>query len=202
MRMAKMTKIKFLLLLNEKLSGLPQNEIEDRLAFYGEMIEDRIEEGMSEEEAVAAVGSIDEIADRIISDSPVIKVVKQRIKPKRKIKGTQILLLALGSPIWLSLLIAAVAVIVSLYLSIWAVIIALWSVFGSLIGCALSGFVSCVFMENSVASFALNGASIVCLGLSIFAFTGCKALTKLILNLTQKSFLTIKKRLIKKETAE
>ena len=51
-----MTKLKFLLLLNERLSHLPSKEVEERLAFYSEMIEDRMEEGLSEEEAVSEVG--------------------------------------------------------------------------------------------------------------------------------------------------
>ena len=50
-----MTKLNFLLSLNEKLAGLPKNEIEEHLNFYVEMIEDRIEDGMPEEEAVAAL---------------------------------------------------------------------------------------------------------------------------------------------------
>ena len=72
-----MTKIKFLLSLHDRLSGLPQDEVEERLNFYSEMIEDRMEEGISEEEAVAAIGPIDEIAEQIIADIPLAKM--QRI---------------------------------------------------------------------------------------------------------------------------
>ena len=39
-----MNKQEFLMRLREGLSGLPQNEIEERLTFYSEMIDDRIEE--------------------------------------------------------------------------------------------------------------------------------------------------------------
>ena len=49
-----MNKQEFLSQLRKGLAGLPQNDIEERLAFYGEMIDDRIEEGLSEEEAVSA----------------------------------------------------------------------------------------------------------------------------------------------------
>ena len=44
-----MTKINFILLLSEKLKNLPEKEVEERLSFYSEMIEDRMEEGFSEE---------------------------------------------------------------------------------------------------------------------------------------------------------
>ena len=64
-----MTKLKFLLALNERLSSLPRTEVEERLGFYSEMIEDRMEEGLSEEESVACIGSVDEIAAQILSES-------------------------------------------------------------------------------------------------------------------------------------
>ena len=118
-----MTKIKFLLELHEKLSGLPQDEVEERLNFYSEMIEDRIEEGLLEEEAVAAVGSVDEIAAQIIADIPLVKIAKEKMKPKRQLKAWEIVLLVLGSPIWFSLIVAAFSVILSLYVLLWAVII-------------------------------------------------------------------------------
>jgi uncharacterized membrane protein len=49
-----MGKQEFLTRLGKALSGLPREDIEERLNFYSEMIEDRMEEGLSEEEAVAA----------------------------------------------------------------------------------------------------------------------------------------------------
>ena len=52
-----MSKQEFLAQLRKSLSGLPQEDIEERLTFYSEMIEDHIEEGLPEEEAVSAVGS-------------------------------------------------------------------------------------------------------------------------------------------------
>ena len=56
-----MNKQEFLDRLRKGLSGLPQAEREERLLFYSEMIDDRMEEGLTEEEAVAALGSLEEI---------------------------------------------------------------------------------------------------------------------------------------------
>ena len=50
-----MNKEQFLAELQKGLSGLPQAEIDDRLAFYGEFIDDHMEEGMTEEEAKSLV---------------------------------------------------------------------------------------------------------------------------------------------------
>lgn len=184
-----MTKLKFLLSLNDKLSGLPEDDVQERLLFYSEMIEDRMEEGLSEEEAVSAIGSIDEIAAQIIAEITSAKTAFQEEKPKKQNKVWEIVLIVLGSPIWLSLLIAALAVVLSLYVSLWAVIISLWAVFASVTGCALAGFVAglgFILSGNPLTGIAVIGAGIVCVGLSMFLFCGCKAATNATLLLTMK----------------
>lgn len=56
-----MRKFEFLEELKHRLSKLSDCEIEKTASFYAECIDDRIEEGMTEEEAVCALGSIDSI---------------------------------------------------------------------------------------------------------------------------------------------
>ena len=193
-----MNKSAFLVSLRDRLAGLPQEEIEERLRFYYEMIEDRIEDGLAEEDAVAAVGSVDEIALQIVADIPLIKTVKLRRRPN----AGEIVLLILGSPVWLPLLIAAAAVVFSLYVSLWSVIISLWAVFASLVGGAFGGIAGGVVLMlsgNHLTGLALIGASVVCAGLAIFAFCGCKAVSVGIVRLTKKAVLGIKRRLLKGE---
>ena len=48
-----MTKKEFLSSLRSKLQGLPPSDIDERISFYSEMIDDRMDEGKSEEEAVS-----------------------------------------------------------------------------------------------------------------------------------------------------
>lgn len=197
-----MSKQEFIDKLRAKLSGLPKQELEERLNFYSEMIDDRMEEGHSEEEAVSEIGSVDEIAAQIVADIPLVKIAKEKIKPKRRLKAWEIMLLVLGSPIWLSLLIAAFAVILSLYASLWSVIISLWAVFGSLVCCALGGIVAgivFVLSGNDLTGIAMFGAGFLCAGLSIFLFFGCKAATKGTLLLTKKIALGIKNYFVKKD---
>ena len=199
-----MNKQEFLTQLRKELSVLPQKDIEEYLTFYTEMIEDRIEEGLSEEEAVSAVGSLEEIVKQIVSDTSLIKIAKERIKQKRQIKAWEIVLLILGSPIWLSLGLAVFAVILSLYISLWAVIISLWAIFASTVACCIGGVLSCIVFTlsgNSISGFAILSAGIVCAGLSIFMFYGCKAATNGILILTKKIAIWIKNCFIKKEKA-
>lgn len=184
-----MTKMKFLLSLHNRLLDLPQAEVEERLRFYSEMIEDRMEDGLSEEEAVAAIGTVDEIAAQIIADISPATLTKEITAPKKKWRAWEIVLLALGSPIWLSLLIAAFAVVLSCYAVLWSVVISLWAVFVSLIGCALACVVFGICFAPSgygLAGIAMIGAGLVCAGLAIFLFFGCKAATKGTLFLTRK----------------
>lgn len=199
-----MTKIEFILSLNEKLSALPQDEVRERLNFYSEMIEDRMEEGLSEEESVLAVGSVDEIAAQIASEIPCDKNEKEKARPKRRFKAWEIVLLVLGSPIWLSLLVAAFAVILSLYAVLWSVIISLWSVFASFTVCAPSGIVAgvgFVIAGKTLSGIAVISSGIVCAGLSILSFYGCKALTRANLLLTKNIALYIKKCFTRREEA-
>lgn len=188
-----MTKLNFLFSLRDRLSGLPQEDIEERLGFYSEMIEDRMEEGLSEEEAVAAVGSVDEIAAQVISEIPL---PKEKATRKRQLNVWQIVLLALGSPVWLSLLIAVFAVVISVYASLWAVIISLWAVFGSVVACTFAGIISGIGFAlggHGLTGIAMVAAGIVCAGISIFLFFGCKAVTMGTVWLTRKIVLSIRK---------
>ena len=190
-----MNKQVFLTQLRRGLSGLPKGDIDQRLTFYNEMIEDRMEDGIPEEAAVSEVGNVGEIVSQIIADVPLTKIVKERITPKKKPGTWEIVLLALGSPIWLSFLLAAFAVMVSLYAVLWTVIIVLWAVFAALVACGGIGIASgTVFAVkgSAPAGMALIGAGIVCAGLSIFAFFGCRAASKGAVRLTGKITLWIK----------
>ena len=195
-----MSKQEFLDQLRARLSGLPRQDVIERLNFYSEMIDDRMEEGLSECEAVASIGSVDEIISQIVADMPLSKIVKEKIKPARQLKVWEILLLVLASPIWLSPAIAAVAVIVSLYASLWAVVISLWAVFASLaasfVGCLLAFF---IFLAggNATTGVAILAAGLVCAGLSIFAFYGCFGITRGIGICTKNIAIWVKKRFVK-----
>ena len=199
-----MSKQEFLAALRKGLSGLPQDDIEGRLIFYGEMLDDRIEEGLSEDEAVSAIGDVEEIVRQTVADIPLAKIAKERIRPKRHLKAWEIALLALGSPIWLSLGVAAIAVIFALYVALWAVIVALWAVFGAFAVCAIVSVPACVIFAvhgSGASGLAILSAGIVCTGLSIFMFFGCKEATRGILMLTKKITIWIKNCFIKKEEA-
>ena len=199
-----MGKEEFLAQLRKGLAGLPREDIEERLTFYSEMIDDRMEEGLSEEEAVSAIGSAQDIAAQAVAETPLVKIAKERLKVKRRPDAGVILLLALGSPIWLSLGIAAFAVVFSLYIALWSVILSLWAVFASLAACSIGGLLAFIIFTaggKAASGAVLLAAGLVCAGLSILLFYGCKATVKGILLLTKKAAAGFKHRVIRKEEA-
>ena len=199
-----MDKQTFLTRLRNGLSGLPQEDVEERLTFYSEMIDDRMEEGCTEAEAVAEIGPVEEVLAQIVADIPLTKLVKEKMKPKHTLKAWEIVLLLIGSPLWLSLLVSVAAIVVSFYGVVWSLILSLWRVESALIGCARSGVVlGTVFAcrGNVLAGIAVIGVGLACAGLSIFLFFGCKEVTKGLLRLTVKLILTLKNCFVKKEAA-
>lgn len=63
-----MTRVRFLNDLYHHLYGLTQDQAELHLTYYAEMLADRMEEGMSEEEAVAGMEDVETIARRIMEE--------------------------------------------------------------------------------------------------------------------------------------
>ena len=197
-----MNKAEFMALLRARLSGVPQEEVDERLGFYSELIDDSIEDGISEQDAVAKIGSADKIADQILSEIPLARLAKKKIRSSRRLAAWEIVLLAIGSPLWLSLGIAAASVVFSLYVVIWSLVVCAWAIFASLCACALGGIAAGIIFicTSSVASGIVTiGASIFLGGLAIFAFWGCNAATVGAVWLTKKIVLGIKKCFVKKE---
>ena len=66
-----MIKKDFLEALDEMLADIPEENRKEYISYYDEMIEDKIEDGMTEEDALDEIGDIDEIADKIILEFAV-----------------------------------------------------------------------------------------------------------------------------------
>ena len=197
-----MDKQEFLARLRKGLAGLPREEAEERLAFYSEMIDDRVEDGLSEEAAVAGIGSVDEIVAQIVAEIPLTRIVRERVKSKRRMKAWEIILLVLGSPIWLALMISAFAVLLSVYIVIWSVIVSLWAVFVSFAAGALGGAAAGILLVcrgDLWAGLVMISAGLALAGLAIVLFFACRALTRGALTLTKTIALWVKSLFVRKE---
>ena len=188
--------------IRAKSHGLSEKEIEERLAFYGEMIDDRIEEGCSEEEAIEKIGETDDGAFPEVGNAPLLQSDKKGEKPKKSLKAWEIVLLVLGSPIWLSLLIAAFVVMISVYAVIWSALISLWAGFVAVVACVPCGIVSAIgYLVNGsgTTSLMMLGMAIFCAGFAFFFYFLCLWTTKGVLIMTKRIALWIKKLCTKKE---
>lgn len=195
-----MTKREFLEELLYEFRQYPREDIYGFLDYYTEQIDDRVEEGMTEEEAVASLGSVQTIASQIKAELSRSsgRNTNTYERKRGKLPAWAILLLVLGSPIWLSLLIAAGAVLFSVLIVIWSVVIAFWALefafgIGSLV-CILAGIV--MLTKGSFVSAAIYfGGTLLLAGLAIFGtllFTlltkGGVALSKGLFQLIRKCF--------------
>ena len=197
-----MNKQQFLSRLEQALSGLPREDLQERLAFYGECIDDRMEEGISEEAAVAGLGSVEEIAAQILAETPLPALVRERFRPRGRMPVWEILLLVLGFPLWFPLLLAAFAVLLSVYIVLWSVILCLWAAELSLAASALAALgagILSFFRGEASNALLMLGAGRALAGLSVFLFFGCKAASKGAVVLTGKIALWIKSLFLRKE---
>ena len=62
--------------LRHRMAGLPQEAVDRTVEYYGELIADSMEDGLSEEEAVARLGSIEEIVASVVKDTPLPQIPK------------------------------------------------------------------------------------------------------------------------------
>ena len=84
-----MTRGEFLNSLYHRLGSLDREQAEQHLTYYAEMLMDRMEEGMSEEEAVASLEDVDTIAGRILQEEgqapaapgPVLRAAEPQTPP-------------------------------------------------------------------------------------------------------------------------
>lgn len=189
-----MNKIEFTEQLRKSLTGLSELDIKKSVDFYEEMIEDRIEDGIPEEEAVAAMGSIDEIKGKILEEIPIAKIVKEKIRPKRALRAWEIVLLILGSPVWVPVSAALIVVALVIYLCFWIII--LWLYLTDL-AVFLSGFAAIVgaFVQQNGFNTALFlvGGGIALIGAAILLFFGFTQIAKGMLFVSKKMALGIKK---------
>lgn len=175
-----MNKQQFLNKLGSLIAVLPLSERSKALQFYAEIIDDRVEAGEKEEEVIAGLGDINELARKIFAENP----------PRRSTASKVWITIALilGSPLWLSLGLAVAILILSLYIVAWSVLISLYAVVLSLLIIFVVGFFSTFFFlfHSPLAGFFQIGASLFCGGLGIFAAFGVVALTKLLIKATSK----------------
>ena len=162
------TKEIWLKVFEEELSKLPKADRQKAIEFYREMIEDKIEGGMTEEEVVKSLGNPFDVADKILKDNGIkCKTVDAKEKEYvlvEKVKAKK------GMPIWLAFILGIVVVPVafSLFAGWFSVLITFWATFvamiASSVGCIIAIFASLImgfagYTGSPVAIFGFCVAS-------------------------------------------
>ncbi len=147
----------FLKQLSKALADLPPLERARTLQYYREALADRMEDGCTEEEAVAGMEPVETIAHDLLQDA----AARGALKPRRS--GVVVALLVLGSPLWLVFAAAAVVVIVAMYAVVWAVIAALAA---AVVALVLSAAVGVAALVANVSAFPLTGLFLLGCGLT------------------------------------
>ena len=194
-----MTREMFFDELRRKLKGLPKDDIETRIAFYDEMINDLMDEGLSENDAINKIGPVDKIVDEIASDTSLTKLVKERIRPKRKMSAMEIVLLIVGFPLWFPLLLTAFILTLVGYLLIWVLVLVMYVIEISLGAVVLSGIVvfAMTLFEEALNYVAIGFAIFAC-GAILLTFPLAKLVTKLTINLSRNIVLGIKRKFVRR----
>jgi len=182
-----MNKTTFMEELYHLLKPLPKAERQQHIDYYAEMIDDRMEDGLSEEEAIAALGTAADIAAQILGEVPP--------KPARRFPIWAIVLIVLGSPLWLMLLLAVaavlfavIAVVAAAFITLWTAIAALYAADLSLLVGFLAGIAGGIFyliQGLPMPALLFLGGGLVCAGCTVLLFFLCNLLSRLLWRLSK-----------------
>lgn len=200
-----MNKQEFLTAIASAAGELPQSDVQKSLDYYSEMIDDAIEDGLTEEEAVAGMDSPINIAGQIAAELPLSSLMKAKVKPRRSLQVWEILLLILGAPVWLPLLFAAIILLLAFFLVLWAMLLSVYCIVLSCAVGAVSGIGyagAALFTGNMVTAAFYGGMGIFLFGLSILLFFGCNQGAAGLIALHKLLLRQLKTQFVKKENQQ
>ncbi|MBQ9083593.1 MAG: DUF1700 domain-containing protein [Clostridia bacterium] len=198
-----MTKLDFLSRLDTLLRGMRPAERKQWLDDYGELIEDRIEDGLTEADAVAAMGDVYDIARQIRTDAGLPADASESDKTTRR----KVLLWVCTAPLWipagltaaavaLGLAAAALAVVIgvlALVLALCGTVIALVAgLYGAVIGLAVGGIAATLggallIFPHPLQGLFVIGTGLVLTGLAAPVWMLCFMLHRLLKGLFHKT---------------
>jgi uncharacterized membrane protein len=200
----KMNKEDFRYALRKKLAQLPNDEIDKSISYFDEMIADRMEDGMSEEEAVKEFENVNEIAEKIMTEMSMYKLVKTRVKPEKDYTILEILLLVLGFPVWFPLIISFFAIVASIFITIFSIIFSFYAVFVGIFILGIAGLICSpmIFVNNFYTGLLMLSVSLMLIGFSVFLFYAVTFISKKMIEMMKLAWMRIKKAFIKREVEQ
>ena len=195
-----MNKEEFLKELRKKLNGLPKADIDDHVSFYEEMIDDRIEDGKTEKEALAEIGDVDDVVSQILAETPLSKLVREKMKPKRSLKAWEVIFLILGFPLWLPLFIVILVLFFIAIGMIWLLALIMYLLFAGFVFTSIAGVIAFFgsIIDGATTVIPL-GMSILSIGGAILMFHASILVTKGAAKASKKFLTWIKSWFVGKE---
>lgn len=174
-----MTRNEFITSLSARLQGIPENERQKALDWYSELICDRMEE-MPEADAVSGIGSVDEIADEILSQYRQNTTVvhssdstepQSRRSPDKGVNTALVIFAAVVlSPIWLPLLITGLSLALVAVLLVWCAVVTVGVMLVSAAAVGVVGLVYgfwALFVINPAYGLLVLGTALISAGLTL-----------------------------------
>lgn len=202
-----MSKEEYLNELKEKLTENNIPGIDAMLDFYDEAISDRIEDGMGEDDAVAAMEDTDSIVKAAKLDKPLTSLMADKVKETHKEASENghgalfVILAIVGFPIWFPLLVSFLAIIFALYISMWAVVVSIYAVELSFAITAAVSLLGCFTFAMGQIPFptAIGLLGCACLfgGLTLIMWKPIVAITRWMIKLIKAVFRGIKSIFVK-----
>ena len=195
-----MIKSEFTAELSARLRGLPPKDLEKVLADFCAKIDERTEKGMTEEKAVSLLGPIEDLVEEITRKTSFFKLVAERIRPKRKLKTRETVLMWCTSPVWLPLQLAGLLLILAALVLFWVLILCVCALF--VVGVCAGG----VLIRISVGQIAIPrvstavfyiGAAIILFGVAILLFFAAVGAVRGGIRLCARLFRGLKRKMIK-----
>lgn len=196
-----MNKSEFINKLRQEIRNLPYDEVEKTIAYYEEIISDRMEDGSSEEEAVSSLGTPEAIARDLLANQSFSTIIRHKVEDYKRKNNPEntaaiIVIMVLLFPVWFPIAMGALSFIISFFAIIGGVIIALWAISVAIGAAGIAVLIASVFgFATSLipTGFFSFGIGIALIGLSILAIIASVYATKGIIKLLGILIHSIKK---------
>ena len=201
-----MNKQEYLNALRDALEKQSISNIDNMIEYYDEMICDRMEDGMSEEDAVNSMDSITDIVHEAVLDKSVPTLVKEKVKKSRdkaKSEGKEwiwILLAVLGFPVWFPLVLTFAILLFVFFLVFWILVGTLFIIVLALgisaVACFFASF-TVLFGYISFPGFVVSlGGALALAGITILLWKPIVAFAKVAAGFFKDIIISIKKKFI------
>lgn len=184
-----MTKSIFIHTLKGLLAPLNSEERDKFISYYDEIIEDYKESGETEEAVINRIGTPQSIAEHILSEQESTNTTTPAIGTK----VFNIVLLVLGFPLWGSILLSAILLLLSAIIVIWCIPFTTGCCSFAFFFAALYSIIGSPFMMADVLSVGIVqlGVGIVSIGVSILLGLVTLKLSNTFIQVTKKLTLQI-----------